>query len=568
MPGSTRRHPPGVAWSTGNAVRPLVHGAPYFAELHDRIEATGPGDLVLFADWRADPDERLTDDPDHTLSATLTAAARRGVAVRGLLWRSHDRALGFHAERSRQLGLDLERAGGECLRDMRVAPGGSHHQKFVVIRHADDPSRDIAYVGGIDLCHSRRDTAEHDGDPQPIAMPQVFGPDPGLARRALRGPGARGPRHRDDLPGTVGGLDAPDAATPAASPRASSSARTSTPGRCPTNSPRPRRPPTRTRRCRSCAPTRRSWPRASTSHRTASRASRAANDKAVRGARRLVYLEDQYLWSEEVGRHFGEALRANPELRLVAVIPIAPDVDGAVSLPPQLYGRMLAMDLLLEAGGDRVALYGLTSPRGYPVYVHSKVCIIDDRWASVGSDNFNRRSWTNDSELSVAVQDDRAADAGDDVPRDAFALRLRRELVAEHVGIDPDEVPDDPDLAVGPHGRGRRRARRLVRRRGARPGAGCTCRGRRLRCAARPCGGGAGHALPAARRERNVLPGGSGGSAHPSSPGSNVSGRHASTTSSTRTARWASRTASTTSAEHGCRAAVLNRCWSGQVVGC
>jgi len=37
--------------------------------------------------------------------------------------------------------------------------------------------------------------------------------------------------------------------------------------------------------------------------------------------------------------------------------------------------------------------------------VHAKVCIIDDQWASVGSDNFNRRSWTHDSELSAAVYD-------------------------------------------------------------------------------------------------------------------------------------------------------------------
>jgi phosphatidylserine/phosphatidylglycerophosphate/cardiolipin synthase-like enzyme len=37
------------------------------------------------------------------------------------------------------------------------------------------------------------------------------------------------------------------------------------------------------------------------------------------------------------------------------------------------------------------------------VYVHAKVCVIDDTWAAVGSDNFNRRSWTHDSEASAAV---------------------------------------------------------------------------------------------------------------------------------------------------------------------
>jgi phosphatidylserine/phosphatidylglycerophosphate/cardiolipin synthase-like enzyme len=170
-----------------------------------------------------------------------------------------------------------------------------------------------------------------------------------------------------------------------------------------------------------------------------------ANSTAVAHARRLVYLEDQYLWSEEVGRHFGTALRENPELRLIAVIPMVPDEDGALTLPPQLYGRKLAMDLLLEAGGDRVAVYGLTSEAGFPIYVHAKVCVIDDVWASVGSDNFNRRSWSSDSEIACAVQDVRVTDRDTPAPPDSFALGLRRELVAEHLGIEPDDVPDDPD---------------------------------------------------------------------------------------------------------------------------
>jgi phosphatidylserine/phosphatidylglycerophosphate/cardiolipin synthase-like enzyme len=72
------------------------------------------------------------------------------------------------------------------------------------------------------------------------------------------------------------------------------------------------------------------------------------------------------------------------------------------------------------------------------------VCIIDDRWASVGSDNFNRRSWTSDSEIACAIQDERAAAGAGPRPADAFPLVLRRLLVSEHLGLSPDEVPDDP----------------------------------------------------------------------------------------------------------------------------
>ena len=54
---------PGRAWSEGNLVRPLIDGTTYFAELYERIEATGPGDAIVFADWEGDPDEQLTGEP-------------------------------------------------------------------------------------------------------------------------------------------------------------------------------------------------------------------------------------------------------------------------------------------------------------------------------------------------------------------------------------------------------------------------------------------------------------------------------------------------------------------------
>ena len=82
--------------------------------------------------------------------------------------------------------------------------------------------------------------------------------------------------------------------------------------------------------------------------------------------------------------------------------------------------------------------------------------MIDDVWAMIGSDNLNRRSWTHDSELSIAVLD-RAPD--DREPRDpaglgdcarVFARDLRLRLMAEHLGRADDDVDDliDPDEAA------------------------------------------------------------------------------------------------------------------------
>jgi phosphatidylserine/phosphatidylglycerophosphate/cardiolipin synthase-like enzyme len=172
------RHADGRAWSAGNLVEPLVHGARYFEALYREIEAMTAGDFLCFADWRGDPDELLTDDPDSAVGPTLARAATRGVDVRGLIWRSHLDRFQFSAQENRHLGKEIEAAGGECLLDMRVRMGGSHHQKFVVSRRAGRPDLDCAFLGGIDLCHSRRDDASHRGDPQTQPMAAIYGSRP------------------------------------------------------------------------------------------------------------------------------------------------------------------------------------------------------------------------------------------------------------------------------------------------------------------------------------------------------------------------------------------------------
>jgi phosphatidylserine/phosphatidylglycerophosphate/cardiolipin synthase-like enzyme len=130
-----------------------------------------------------------------------------------------------------------------------------------------------------------------------------------------------------------------------------------------------------------------------------------------------------------VGDKIAAALRRQPGLYLVAVLPHYPDQDGKLSMAPNLVGRDYALSVIRAAAPDRVAVYGVENHAGTPVYVHAKVCVIDDEWASVGSDNFNRRSWTHDSELSVAVWD--TALTRDGVRR--YPRELRLELAREHL---------------------------------------------------------------------------------------------------------------------------------------
>jgi phosphatidylserine/phosphatidylglycerophosphate/cardiolipin synthase-like enzyme len=171
--------------------------------------------------------------------------------------------------------------------------------------------------------------------------------------------------------------------------------------------------------------------------------------KAFERARRLVYVEDQYLWSGAAASFLGDQLRARPDLHLVAVVPRFPDRDGRLSGPPYRIGQQRAIEQLYQAGGDRVTFFDLEAESGWPIYVHAKVGIVDDVWMIVGSDNLNIRSWTNDSELSCAVIDERLdprepADPGGlgDGAR-MLARNTRLGLWCEHLGRDPG---DDADL--------------------------------------------------------------------------------------------------------------------------
>jgi hypothetical protein len=64
-------------------VRPLIHGATYFARLHEELTALQAGDRVWFTDWRGDADERLLAD-GLSIGDVLAGLARAGVEVRAL----------------------------------------------------------------------------------------------------------------------------------------------------------------------------------------------------------------------------------------------------------------------------------------------------------------------------------------------------------------------------------------------------------------------------------------------------------------------------------------------------
>ena len=439
-------------WCVDNSVVPLVHGATYFDRLVDVVSALDADDHLFFTDWRGDADERLRPE-GPTVGTLFGDAAKRGVIVKGLVWRSHHDELSYSEEQNRHLSDDVNEAGGEVLLDQRVRRAGSHHQKMVVVRAAASGGGDVAFAGGVDLCHTRRDDAEHHGDPQVVPMAKQYGERPPWhdLQLELRGP-------------VVGLLDGVfrerwtdprslDTDNPISYLKDRLRKVDLTPDPLPAQPPEPPAAgPCAVQVLRTYPAIRPKTPYAPHGERSVAR----GYGKAFRRARRLMYVEDQYMWSPHIAQLLADALRANPELHIVVVVPRHPDVDGRFALPPNEVGRMEAIEVVQKVADDRVHVFDLENHDGTPVYVHAKVCVVDDVWACAGSANLNRRSWSHDGELSCAVLDDTRderephdpAGLGDGARR--FARDLRLTLLREHLDRDEGDDADllDPDDVV------------------------------------------------------------------------------------------------------------------------
>jgi phosphatidylserine/phosphatidylglycerophosphate/cardiolipin synthase-like enzyme len=157
--------------------------------------------------------------------------------------------------------------------------------------------------------------------------------------------------------------------------------------------------------------------------------------RALRSARELIYLENQFLWSPEIVEVLEGKLRRPPSdrFRVVVLLPAKPN-NGADDTRGML-GRLVAAD---EDGKRFLAttIQSRTGERSGPLYVHAKIGIVDDAWLAVGSANLNEHSLFNDTEVDVVTTD----------PRLARDTRLR--LWSEHLEQPVDAVGGDPATVV------------------------------------------------------------------------------------------------------------------------
>ncbi len=149
----------------------------------------------------------------------------------------------------------------------------------------------------------------------------------------------------------------------------------------------------------------------------------------IRAAQHSIYIENQYLETREIVEALLEALGRGVEV--VLLMPAVPDL-----LPTDLSPERQAFLKLRTALGayDNFTLAGIAGfgidNRRKPVWIHSKLMLVDETWATIGSANLHRWSMFGNAELNAAI-------FSSDVVRG-----FRVELLKEHLALDTSELDD------------------------------------------------------------------------------------------------------------------------------
>ena len=152
----------------------------------------------------------------------------------------------------------------------------------------------------------------------------------------------------------------------------------------------------------------------------------------IERAERFIYADNQYFASRRIAEALAQRLveRNGPEI--VIVNPIS--ADGWLQEAAMGSARAALFYALAEIDKHhRFEIYTPVTTAGKPIYVHSKLMIVDDRILRVGSSNMNNRSMGLDSECDIALT------SIEDKP-DPIIAELRERLIAEHLGTQPEKV--------------------------------------------------------------------------------------------------------------------------------
>ncbi|MFY4730219.1 phospholipase D-like domain-containing protein, partial [Nitrospira sp. BLG_2] len=184
-----------------------------------------------------------------------------------------------------------------------------------------------------------------------------------------------------------------------------------------------------------------------------------AYQRAIAEAKDYIYLENQYFTEPLIARALLAALRdgSRPELRVIILVNNVVDIPGYQGLQTRLIGQLLN-DAEKHGVRDRLGVFtrwthdAKSSPqRIIRNYIHSKVGIVDNKWATIGSANLDGVSLhvsqhiaffysTSDMLEERAVELNTVLYNGvDGQPFTTVPDELRRDLWAEHLGVDRDD---------------------------------------------------------------------------------------------------------------------------------
>jgi len=421
----------------GNTAEPLIDGPAAFRAMQHAIEsADGRGHFIYMLAWWMDPWVNLT-GPGTALLDLFARAGERGVQVRVLLWDAPRLIFGEHSK-LHDAAVDAINRLPNChaQQDDPHTLAKSHHQKLLVVQGRNGL---VAMCGGADINADR----VHDLPP-PSGSYRADRPAIGWTGSS-GGSGGSGPAGSGNpLHDVHARLTGPTALPLLRAFLRRWWARSGdrdidrrSPLRGTYSQPLP-------------APTGGQFVRIGETFNGVLRLPRGevhsrqvtVQDiwlRSILGARRFIYLEEQYLLSDCAAAAIRAVL---PRLEHVTIL-IPP---SEITDVPGVWARRRAFVNGITAGNPdagKLHIYTRTAGQQQPciranaphLYVHAKMAVIDDELMLIGSANCNNRGWETDSELVAASFEDAGGMA-------STAGRLRAVLWAHHLGVPSSAVAD------------------------------------------------------------------------------------------------------------------------------
>ena len=156
---------------------------------------------------------------------------------------------------------------------------------------------------------------------------------------------------------------------------------------------------------------------------------------SIARAKKAIYIENQYFTNERLAGALAARLRERDGPEVIVISP--KECQGWLEKSTMGAFRDHAFRLLIAADEFkrlRLVYPAASRSRDVPTFIHSKVMVVDDALARIGSANFSHRSMGMDTECDLAV------DAGGDRGVSAGILRIRDRLLGEHLDLPVEAV--------------------------------------------------------------------------------------------------------------------------------